>query len=107
MKKITFFRFFMSIVCLVLLTTSCQNTKEVTKEEAIQELKANLIKDSDFVLLMKMNKDFRQKVAIDYYNFHSRNKELINANEDKLADRAKAKAIYESAGMEHVEEYLN
>ncbi len=89
-----------------LVNSSCQNSQEDIDKEAILELKANLVKDSDFIQYSKIEKDFREKTAIDYYNCFKRDRDYINLNLSKLDDKTQAKAIYEKSGMKHVDEYM-
>lgn len=98
---------FTTFLVFGLCTTSCQNTQDEVVKDSIVELKANLVKDADFINYSKISKDFREKTAYDYYNCFNRDKAFIEANSSKLDDKIQAKAIYEAAGMVHVDEYID
>lgn len=98
---------FTTFLVLGLSTTSCQNLQDEVVKDSIVELKANLVKDADFINYSKISKDFREKTVYDYYNCFNRDKALIEANSDKLNDRIQAKAVYEAAGMVNVDEYID
>jgi hypothetical protein len=106
MKNIISFFILVAFVTTTLVTTSCQNSQEDIDRESIAVLKADLTKDNDFIRLSKIEKDFREKTAINYYNCFKRDRDFINANLSKLDDKTQQKAIYEKSGMVHVDEYI-
>lgn len=107
MKNNLVFFAFTTFLVFGLCTTSCQNTQDEVVKDSIVELKVNLVKDADFINYSKIEKDFREKTSYDYYNCFKRDKALIEANSDKLDNKIQAKAIYEAAGMVHVDEYID
>jgi hypothetical protein len=99
-----FVKLFLFLLISISLT-KCYQSVGVSKEDITAELKAKLRKDADFKQSIHEDRRILELKERNYFNEDEKSEAYIQANAHRI-NKGEKKAVYEEAGLKHVDEYL-